>query len=566
MNRSRWRILSVVVARQRASVVTVSYLEDFILHDTGTEAALTHSRKSVQPAVRRRAGLEARLDHEIGVAVIRRAAVVQCRDDCPGHHDVAVVLQEDAGSVVGFEGEAHVHVPDTLAVGQNPIAAALQHATAKTRALEAAAGGGGNEAGSKGAGPNFHRGARVDGQREKRQKFHGCTLGGLRRSVEHGNDNATDARQRLWRGGHVAEVYSMNGTRRHALSLFVAGLILLIGSSQAQFAYVTNGGGSNNVSAYRMGANGDLTPVPGSPFAAGSLPSSIAVEPAGRFAYVVNEGGDDISAYSIDKSGGLTPIPGSPFSTRTDPHEVVVDPTGQFAYVVNAATNDISAYHIDAKGTLTAVQGSPFPAGSFPRSVAVDPNGKFVYVANQVSNNVSVYHLGKDGVLKPVPGSPFGAGIGPFSVAATPSFAYVVNEGDGNVSAYEILESGSLAPIAGSPFAAGNDPVDVAVHPSGRFAYVANQVSHDVSAFQILENGTLRPIPGSPFKAGVESASVAPDPTGKFLYVPSKFSHKLWVFRIASDGTLTPLAGSPFPTGAGPNSTAFTPPLDKSGN
>lgn len=566
MSRSRWRILSAVAARQRGSVVIVSYLEDFILHDAGTEAALTHSHKPVQPAVSRSAGLKARLGHEIAVAIISGAAVAQCRDDFPGHHDAAVVLQEDARSVVRFEGETHVHVPDTLAIGQNPIAAAPQHAAAKTRALEAAASGGGYEAGSKGTGSDLHRRASVDGKRKQRQEFHGRTLRGLRQSVQHGNDDATDAPRQPWRRGHVSEVYPMNGSRRHALSLFAAGLILLIGSAQAQFAYVTNGGGSNNVSAYRMGVNGDLTPVPGSPFAAGSLPSSIAVDSACRFAYVVNEGGNNVSAYSIDKSGGLTPVPGSPFATGIGPHEVALDPTGKFAYVVNAVDNDVSAYHIDAKGALTPVPASPFPAGSFPRSVAVDPTGKFVYVANQVSKNVSAYRLGKDGALKPVTGSPFAAGISPLSVAVTPSFAYVVNEGDGNISAFRILENGSLTPIAGSPFAAGKDPVDVTVHPSGRFAYVANQVSHDVSTFQILENGALRPIPGSPFKAGIESASAAADPTGKFLYVPSKFSHNVWAFRIAGDGTLAPVAGSPFPTGAGPNSTAFTPPLDKSGN
>jgi hypothetical protein len=48
---------------------------------------------------------------------------------------------------------------------------------------------------------------------------------------------------------------------------------------RAQFVYVANGGGSNDVSAYRVDENGALIPVPGSPFAAGAQPSSVTASP-----------------------------------------------------------------------------------------------------------------------------------------------------------------------------------------------------------------------------------------------------------------------------------------------
>ena len=57
---------------------------------------------------------------------------------------------------------------------------------------------------------------------------------------------------------------------------------------RAQFAYVANRL-SNNVSAYSIGANGALTPVPGSPFAAGNAPVSVAV--TAKFAYVADGSG-----------------------------------------------------------------------------------------------------------------------------------------------------------------------------------------------------------------------------------------------------------------------------------
>src|SRR5260370_40691236 len=58
--------------------------------------------------------------------------------------------------------------------------------------------------------------------------------------------------------------------RRGWLSVFstlAVGLVCLAAPLRAQFAYVANDA-SNNVSAYSIGANGALTPVPGSPFAA----------------------------------------------------------------------------------------------------------------------------------------------------------------------------------------------------------------------------------------------------------------------------------------------------------
>src|SRR6266852_5478023 len=101
-------------------------------------------------------------------------------------------------------------------------------------------------------------------------------------------------------------------------------LLLLAFASQAfgqkkpKFAYVANQcgnvscTGSGNVSGYTIDSTtGVLSPVPGSPFAAGSAPSSVAVDPAGKFAYVTNLNSNDVSAYTIDSTtGALSPITG----------------------------------------------------------------------------------------------------------------------------------------------------------------------------------------------------------------------------------------------------------------
>src|SRR5260370_10401282 len=78
--------------------------------------------------------------------------------------------------------------------------------------------------------------------------------------------------------------------RRSWLSVFATlaiGCVWLAPPLRAQFVYVANHG-NNNVSAYRIAADGALTPVPGSPFAAGSAPISVAVDPTGNFDCVLN--------------------------------------------------------------------------------------------------------------------------------------------------------------------------------------------------------------------------------------------------------------------------------------
>ena len=201
-----------------------------------------------------------------------------------------------------------------------------------------------------------------------------------------------------------------------------------------RFVYVANEGDVppyGFISAYKIGATGALTPVTGSPFPTGIEPESVAVDLSGRFVYVANEGNfpasnGSVSAYRIGENGVLTPVPGSPFSAgftaRSQPTSVAIDPFGRFVYVANYGANVVSAYRIGANGGLTPVTGSPFPTGIGPIYVAVDLLGRFVYVANFNGNNLSVYRIGPKGGLTPIAQSPFPTGDDPISVAFSPEF------------------------------------------------------------------------------------------------------------------------------------------------
>ena len=370
------------------------------------------------------------------------------------------------------------------------------------------------------------------------------------------------------------------------LILLGAGLTLLLGLPFAfanrafanptpGFAYVANYFG-DNVSAYRINSStGALSAVAGSPFAAGSAPRSVTVDPSGRFAYVANFGDGTVWAYTINSAtGALRAVSGSPFAAGRYPGSVTVDPSGRFAYVANASDNNVSAYSINrSTGALRAVAGSPFATGSGPVSVTMDPSGQFAYVANASDNDVSAYSINSStGALSTIAGSPFAAGKEPYSATVDPSgrFAYVANQcspssahcvgGYSNVSAYTLNSStGALRTIAGSPFGAGKNPVSVTVDPSGRFAYVANVFGDNVSAYTINRStGALHAIAGSPFAAGGYPYSVTVDPSGRFAYVANYDVNTISAYTInSSTGALRPITGSPFAGGNSPISVAI---------
>jgi 6-phosphogluconolactonase len=102
----------------------------------------------------------------------------------------------------------------------------------------------------------------------------------------------------------------------------------------------------------------------GSPFKAGDLPQSVALDPTGKFAYVANSNGNNVSAYRIGANGALMPVTNSPFAAASFPTSVGVDPTGKFAYVANGNDNNVSAYRVGANGGLTQLSGSPSQLGT----------------------------------------------------------------------------------------------------------------------------------------------------------------------------------------------------------
>ncbi|MBI2422581.1 MAG: lactonase family protein [Candidatus Hydrogenedentes bacterium] len=166
-----------------------------------------------------------------------------------------------------------------------------------------------------------------------------------------------------------------------------------------RFLYVADLG-LDQVKIYRFdGARGTIAenaPDHGQ-VTAGSGPRHVALEAAGRFAYVVNEMGSTVTVFSIAKNTGalaevqsIGTLPAD-FTGDSTTAEIVLHPTGKYLYVSNRGHDSIAGYAVDAKsGKLTLIGHTP-AGGKTPRNFNIDPAGKFLLAANQESGNVVVF-------------------------------------------------------------------------------------------------------------------------------------------------------------------------------
>lgn len=342
---------------------------------------------------------------------------------------------------------------------------------------------------------------------------------------------------------------------------------VLVDCHTPRFAYVANvgSGGSDAVSMYRVdAASGRLVNLGN--VAGGMFPSSVAVDPAGKYAYVTSRETGTVYQYTIATSGLLQPMtPGSVWMGGS-PEFVSVHPSGSYAYVTATGAGDqVSQFTVDAGGGLTAMTPATVATGVRPQSIVFDPTGRFAYVANAGAalnpSTVSQYTVGAGGALTPMTPTTAAAGVNPRSVTVDPTgrFAYVTNQGDGvapgTVSQYAIGAGGALTPLNPATVATGVTPETVVVDPTGRFAYVANAGGNSVSQFHLGADGALSPLTPATVATGTSPQSVVVDPAGKHAWVTDSGANAVAQYTIGADGSLSPSV--PATVVAGPSPAAM---------
>ncbi len=331
-----------------------------------------------------------------------------------------------------------------------------------------------------------------------------------------------------------------------------------------------NTAGANTIAAFDRHANGTLTPVPGSPFAAGGVGTgaglasqgAVQIADGGRLLLAADAGSNQVSVLRIQPDGSLHPA-GVVSSGGALPVSIAVH--GSLVYVANAgpADSNYAGFRLAPWGSLTPVPGSTvaLPAAAQPGDVLFNSAGTKLVGTRVGTSQIDSFTVGLSGRLTAAPGSPFTAqGLGPFGSQfrpTNPSQLFVSNAhngtGLGTVSAFSDSRAGVLTSIGSSPVPDEQTaPCWVTISPDGRYLFAVNTGSGTISRYSIARGGALTLLGSTQVSAsgGVGAVDPGLSPDGRFLYVNESKIASVGAFAV-SGGNLTELPGSPTPLPAG---------------
>jgi 6-phosphogluconolactonase len=149
---------------------------------------------------------------------------------------------------------------------------------------------------------------------------------------------------------------------------------------------------------------------------AGEGARHLTFDPAGKFAWLIEESGSSIKTLEWKAAKGVFLPLGTARTIPEDFHgenataEILVHPSGKFLYGSNRGHDSIAVFTIDAAtGALTPVEYVS-TRGSRPRSFVIDPSGRYLFVANVETQNVIEFRIDQHtgsltmtGTILPVP-------------------------------------------------------------------------------------------------------------------------------------------------------------------
>jgi 6-phosphogluconolactonase len=360
-------------------------------------------------------------------------------------------------------------------------------------------------------------------------------------------------------------------------SVVVAAPAAATGSKVIGHVYVNdNTVGANTIGAFDRHADGTLTAVSGSPFAAGGSGSgaglasqgALQVTADGRYLLAVDAGSSQVSVLRIKPDGAVRLVRHGVVASGGLKPVSVADHDG-LVYVANAGDGgaDYTGFRLTFGGHLRPIASSTIslPDGSQPGDVLFNSIGTNLVGTRVGSSLIDSFSVGRDGRLTAASGSPFAAqGPGPFGSEfrpTNPSQLYVSNAHGaadaGTVSAFWVSHHGTLTSIGSSPFADQQTaPCWVEISHDGRYLFTVNTASASVSRYVIRDDGTLTLIGSTPLhdplSLGAEDADLSPD--GRTLWVVDGARGAVSGFTVHGDD-LTELSSSPtsLPTGAAPS-------------
>jgi len=327
--------------------------------------------------------------------------------------------------------------------------------------------------------------------------------------------------------------------------------------------------------------SGALTPI-GTPIAAGNDPVTLVAAPNGLFIYVLNQLDSTVQEFAVQGNGSLASKGVSPIA-GTLPTAVAIDPAGKFLYVTftyqagysasKPGPGGVAIFPVNADNSLGTV--STVNVGNNPVGVTVSYFNHFVYVLDQepppnVPIILAFAQNPSTGALTAIPGptativagktvaTGFAAGVVPSAIAEEPTarFVYVTDQAANQLIGYVVLSSGALSPMVNGPFSTGLFPVNLTIDPRGRLLYVVNYNANTIEGYALdTATGTPSGAVGAFATAiGTGPTCVAIDPAlGVYLYTSNNLDNTTSGERLTpGTGGLIGIQNSPFPSSGSP--------------
>jgi 6-phosphogluconolactonase len=335
-----------------------------------------------------------------------------------------------------------------------------------------------------------------------------------------------------------------------------------------------NTAGTNTIAAFDRHADGTLTPLPGSPFAAGGAGTgtgigsqgALQITSDGRYLLAVDAGSSQISVLRIKNDGSLKPVEGGPVSSGgLEPVSIAVH--GDLVYAANAGSgsSNYTGFRLNPGGHLRPIAGStvPLPDGSSPGDVLFNGEGTKLVGVRVGTSLIDSFNVTGEGRLTAASNSPFQAqGPGPFGSEFRPTDGtqlFVSNAhggpANGTVSAFNDANDGTLTSIGSSPFPDHQTaPCWIEISHDGQILFTVNTASNSISRYAIAADGSLNLLGSTSLGAvgtGAEDARLAPN--GGTLWVVETGARAVAGLTVhGGDLTQLPLSPTPLPAGSAP--------------
>src|SRR2546429_1497618 len=323
----------------------------------------------------------------------------------------------------------------------------------------------------------------------------------------------------------------------------------------------------NTIAAFDRHADGTLTPLAGSPFAAGGAGTgtgigsqgALQLSGDGRYLLAVDAGSNEIRVLRTKPDGGLTQAEGSPVASGgSEPVSLAVH--DKLVYVANAGdgASNYTGFELNSGGHLRPLSGSTVsvPDGSGLGDVLFNGDGTRLVGLRVTTSLIDSFAVGTSGLLTAAAGSPFAAqGPGPFGSEfrpTDPTQLFVSNAhggpGNGTISAFSDGSDGTLTSIGSSPFPDFQTaPCWVEISHDGQFLFTVNTASNSISRYAIAGDGSLSLLGSTSLgsaNVGAEDARLGPN--GGTLWVVDTGARAVSAFAV-NGGNLTQLPSSPAP-------------------